>query len=268
MNANMTTKDDLIEVFGKLGLKKGMAVMVHSSMKSLSFVVNGALDVIDALLEIIGEEGTLLMPANTGQLTDPAGWKNPPIPSDYVKTVRRCMNPFDPKTTPIRNRGVIPQVFLTYPGISRSRHPNNSVIAKGRQAAYFAQKHPLHASMGMESPIGRLYEQGGYVVLIGVTLDRSTAIHLAEFIADLPYLKKSSLKVLVRGKDGNNEFVRLERYPGDSEYFDKVRRDIRCKDMFKDVDFRCGTLIFFPIQPVVDFVVERLKEDEEYLLRP
>ena len=268
MIRNITTKDDLIEVFGKLGLKKGMAVMVHSSMKSLGFVVNGAIDVIDALLEIIGNEGTLLMPSHTGQLTDPAGWKNPPVPSDYVETVKRYMNPFDPKTTPIRNRGVIPQVFLTYPGVYRSHHPLNAVIAKGRQAAYFTQKHPLHSSENMESPIGRLYEQGGYVILIGVTLARCTAMHLAEFTADVPYLKKSSLKVLVRGKGGNNEFVRLERYPGDSEYFDKVRRDIRCKDMFKDIDFRFGKLIFLPIQPVVDFVVERLKEDEDYLLKP
>lgn len=268
MNCNITTKDDLIEVFGNLGLKKGMAVMVHSSMKSLGFVVNGALDVIDALLKVIGEEGTLLMPSHTGQLTDPAEWKNPPIPLEYVETVRRCMSPFDPKTTPIRNRGVIPQVFLTYPGVCRSQHPLNSVMAKGRQAEYFTKSHPLHISEGLESPIGRLYEHGGYVILLGVTLARCTAIHLSEFIADMPYLKKSSLKVLVRGKDGNNEFVRLEQYPGDSEYFDKVRRDVQDKGIFKDVDFRCGKLIFFPIKPVVDFVVERLKKDEEYLLKP
>jgi len=268
MNANITTKDDLIEVFGKLGLKQGMAVMAHSSMKALGFVVNGSLDVIDALLKLLEEEGTLLMPSHTGQLTDPSGWKNPPIPLDYVETVRRCMNPFNARTTPIRNRGVIPQVFLTYPGVCRSNHPLNSVIAKGRQAAYFTQNHPLHASEGMESPIGLLYEQGGYIILIGVTLTRCTAIHLAEFITDVSYLKKSPLKVLVRGKGGNNEFVRLERYPGDSEHFDKIRRDIRCNDMFKVINYRCSELIFFPIRPVVDFVVERLKEDVEYLLIP
>lgn len=267
MNDNITTKDDLIEVFGKLGLKRGMDVMVHSSMKSLGFVVNGALDVIDSLLEVLGEEGTLLMPSHTGQLTDPAEWKRPPIPTEFVETVRRCMKPFDIKTTPIRNRGVIPQVFLTYPGVCRSQHPLNSVIAKGRQAAYFTQTHPFHASEGMESPIGRMYERGGYVLLIGVTLARCTAVHLAEFIADVPYLKKNSLKVLVKAKNGDNEFVPLERYPGDSENFDKVRCDIYDEGIFKDLDFQCGKIIFFPIKPVVDFVVKRLKEDEKYLLK-
>ena len=245
-----------------------MDVMVHSSLRSLGFVVNGALDVIDSLLAIIGEEGTLLMPSHTGQLTDPAGWKNPHISSEYVETVRCCMRPFDSKTTPIRNRGVIPQTFLTYPDVCRSHHPLNSVTGKGRQAVYYTQTHPLHASEGLESPIGKLYERNGYVLLIGVTLARCTAIHLAEFIADVAYLKKNSLKVLWRGKDGCNEFVRLERYPGDSECFDKVRRDIQNKDIFKEIEFGCGKLIFFPIKPVVNFVVERLKENEEYLLKP
>src|SRR3989338_2514059 len=255
MHSKITTKDDLVEVFGKLGMEKGMDVMAHSSMKSLGYVVNGALDVIDALLEVIGEGGTLLMPSHTGKLTDPSGWKNPSIPSEDVEIVKRCMRPFDLKTTPIRNRGVIPEVFLTYPGVCRSHHPLNSVIAKGRQAEAFTREHSLHASEGMESPIGKLYERGGYVILIGVTLARCTAIHLAEFIADVTYLRENSLKVLLRGKNGNNEFVRLERYPGDSEHFDKVRRDVHDKGLFKDVDFRAGKLVFFPIKPVVDFAV-------------
>ena len=58
--------------------------MVHSSMSSLGYVVNGALDVIDALLEAVGPEGTLLMPAHTGQLTDPADWKDPTLCPDWV----------------------------------------------------------------------------------------------------------------------------------------------------------------------------------------
>ncbi len=268
MHGNITTKNDLVEVFGQLGLKQGMEVMVHSSLKSLGFVVNGPLDVIDALLQVIGKEGTLLMPSHTGQLTDPAEWKNPPLPSEEVEVVRRCMNPFDPKTTPIRNRGVIPQVFLMYPNVSRSHHPLNSVLAQGRQAESYTQSHPLHSSEGMESPIGKMYQRGGYMILIGVTLAQCTAIHLAEFIADVSYLKKKSLKVLCRGKDGNNEFVHLERYPNGSEHFDKVRRETQGQGLFKEINFRSGTLIMFSIKPVVDFVVRRLKEDEEYLLKP
>lgn len=268
MNSNITTKDDLIGVFSNLGLRRGTEVIVHSSMRSLGYVVNGALDVIDALLKLIGEEGTLLMPSHTGQLTDPAEWKNPAIPSEYIEIVRRSMRAFDPKTTPIRNRGAIPQAFFTYPGVYRSPHPLNSVIAKGARAEYFTRLHGLHDSEGMESPIGRLYARQGHVLLIGVTLTRCTAIHLAEFIADVPYLKKSSLKVLVRNEDGANKFVRLERYPGDSENFDKVRRDLKGMEIFKEVDFRCGSLIFFPIKPVVDFVVKCLKEDENHLIKP
>jgi aminoglycoside 3-N-acetyltransferase len=268
MSNDIITKQDLIDVFGRLGLRRGMEVMFHSSLKSLGFVVNGPLDVIDALMEVVGEEGTLLMPSHTGQLTDPQGWKNPPISPEFVETVRQCMHPFDPRITPIRNRGVIPQTFLTYPGVKRSSHPLNSVIAKGANAEYFTSVHELHSSEGLTSPIGRLYERNGYVLLLGVTLARCTAIHLAEFIADIPYLKKNTLKVLVQGKGGQNEFVRLERYPGDSENFDKIRRDIKDQNIFKVLDFGNGKLIFFPIKPVVDFAVVRLREDGEYLLKP
>ncbi|MFA6142111.1 MAG: AAC(3) family N-acetyltransferase [Candidatus Omnitrophota bacterium] len=266
--SDITTKNDLLAVFRKLGIERDMDVMVHSSMKSLGFVVNGALDVIDALLETVGRDGTILMPSHTGQLTDPAGWKNPPVPADKIEAVRLSMKPFDPKTTPIRNRGVIPGTFLTYDGIRRSIHPLNSVIARGPRAEYFTAVHELHGSEGMQSPIGRLYENNGHVLLIGVTLARCTAIHLAEFIADVPYLKKNSMKVLVKGKEGKNNFVHLERYPGDSEYFDKVRHDLAGKSIFKEADFRVGRITFFPIKPVVDFVVKRLKEDADYLIKP
>ena len=265
MISGIITKQDLIEVFNKLGLRRGMEVMLHSSLKSLGFVVNGPLDVIDALLEVVGEEGTLLLPAHTGQLTDPQDWKNPPIPSEFVETLRQRMHPFDPRVTPIRNRGVIPQTFMTYPGVRRSTHPLNSVIAKGNRAEYFTAVHELHASEGLASPIGRLYERNGYALLLGVTLARCTAIHLAEFIADVPYLKKSNLKVLVQGKNGRNEFVRLERYPGDSENFDKIRHDMRGQDVFKVLDFGNSQLIFFPVKPVVDFTITRLRDDVEYL---
>lgn len=264
----ITTKNDLMEVFREVGVRSGMSLMLHSSMRDLGYVVNGALDVIDALLESLGDEGTLLMPAHTGQLTDPADWQQPPIPANYIKTVRRFMRPLHPTTTPVRNRGIIAQTFLSYPGVCRSSHPLNSVTAKGPQAVYYTESHALHSSEGLQSPIGKLYTQEGHVLLIGVSLTSCTAIHLAEFITDVPYLQKSSVKVLVTDKNGNNRFVRLRRYPGTSEFFDKLMPKLRGRGMISEVEFRSGRLIFFPIKPVIDIAVEFLREDPFYLLTP
>lgn len=261
----VTTKQDLVEAFREIGVEQGMEVMVHSSLSALGFVVNGPLDVIDAMLDVVGESGTVLMPAHTGQLTDPADWRSPAIPAEDVERVRRSLKPLDTRTTPIRNRGVVAQTFLTYPGVVRSDHPLNSVIASGRRAAEFTKTHPLHASEGPDSPIGKLYDAGGHVLLLGVSFTRCTAIHLAEFIADVPYLTANKLRVLVARPGGGGEFVRLERYPNGSDGFDKVRTDFPTANVIRERDFRRGRITFFPIRPVVDYVVERLREDSSYL---
>lgn len=263
---SITTRKDLIEVFGEVGLQPGMDIMVHSSMRGLGYVVNGALDIVDSLLDVVGEKGTVLMPAHTGQLTDPAGWRQPAIPAEYVETARLTMRPFDPETTPVRNRSVIAQTFLDYPDVFRSVHPLNSVAAKGNRAAYFTEIHELHQSEGMASPTGRLYEQDGYVLLIGVTLASCTAVHLAEFITGVPYLQDSNLKVLAGKVDGRNKFVRLKQYPGTSEFFDKLLPDLRKEDLLQEVSFKSCTLFMFPLRPVVDLAVKRLQSDPLYLV--
>ncbi|MFC1892143.1 aminoglycoside N(3)-acetyltransferase, partial [Thermodesulfobacteriota bacterium] len=252
----------------KVGLCAGMEVMVHSSMRCLGYVVNGALDVIDAILDIIGNDGTLLMPAHTGQLTDPVDWQQPPVPEKYVDTIRQCMRPFDPKTTPVRNRGLIAQTFLTYPYVFRSSHMLNSVAAKGKMAAFFTEVHDLHASEGMNSPIGRLYEREGYILLIGVGLNSCTAIHLAEFIMDVYYLRDSQLKVLIKADDGINKFVRLERYPSTSDFFNKLLPELRNRNMLKEVAFGSGRLSLLPVKELVELAMESLHVDQDYFLKP
>ena len=264
----ITTKDDLVNAFVEVGIRPGMSVMVHAAMSVLGYVVNGALDLIDALIELLGDEGTLLMPAHSGQLTDPADWRNPPIPVDYVDTVRRFMRQFDPQTTPVRNRGIIAQTFLSYPDVHRSLHPLNSVSAKGARAVYFTEIHEFHDSEGLKSPTGRLYEKNGHVLLIGLGLASCTAIHLSEFIADVPYLSDSSVKVLVADKEGKNKFVRLRRYPNTSEFFDKLVPDLLREGILSKIAFRNDHLIFFPLKPVVDIAVEYLRKDPHYLISP
>ena len=76
----ITTKNNLIKLFGELGLSTGTDVMVHSSMKSLGYVVNDPLDVVDGILDVIGaRQGNLLMLSHYRQLTDPYGWSPPPL---------------------------------------------------------------------------------------------------------------------------------------------------------------------------------------------
>lgn len=256
----VTSKNDLKKMFKRLGMKREHDVFVHSSMKSLGYVVNGANDVIDALLETVGENGTILMPAHTGQLTDPRGWLHPFVPSKFVSKVRKNMKPLCQSTT-IRNRGIVAQTFLTYDSVWRSCHPLNSVIAVGLNSDCFTCEHNLDDSEGVSSPIFKLYEAQGYVLLIGVDLTKCTAIHLAEYLADVPYLYETKIRVLYNGK-----FVKLNKYPNGSEHFNKVRKEAEVKKYFKEIKTAKGVMTYFPIKPVIDFIVNKLKDNPKYLV--
>lgn len=261
------TRGELSGLFRTLGLKPGTEVMVHSALSSLGYAVNGALDVIDALTDCVGVGGTVLMPAHSGQLTDPAGWRNPPLPPEHVQTVRDHMHPFDPRVTPVRNRGEVARTFLTYPGVMRSYHPLNSVAARGAEAIRYTAHHDLQEPEGLRSPSGVLYERGGRVLLIGVTLTACTGLHLAEYLADCPYLYESGVRVLVRGKGGNS-FIRLERYPGTSEHFDKLLPLLRGAGLLAEAETANGLSLAFPFREAVDMALEKLRKDPEWLITP
>ena len=259
---DITTKSDLKMMFKRLGLESGTDVMVHSSMKSLGYVVNGA------LIDTIGVNGTILMPAHTGQLTDPSKWNNPPVPKGHIKAIKENIDPFNKVLTPVRFRGIIPSTFLFYPKVERSDHPLNSVGALGKLGKYYTNEHDFDEPEGIQSPIGKLYENKGKILLLGVGLTRCTAIHLAEYIADVKYLYEDNPTVLKERIRGVNQFIPIKKYPGTSEYFNKIIPELRYNNLLKEENFRQGVMTVFSIKQVVDYIVSKLKLDPDYLITP
>jgi aminoglycoside 3-N-acetyltransferase len=82
----------------KLGVRQGDTLLVHSSLSNLGWVCGGAIGAIIGIMMAVGTQGTIVMPAHTGENSDPAQWKNPPVPEDWYKYVYLEMPAFNPIT--------------------------------------------------------------------------------------------------------------------------------------------------------------------------
>ncbi len=175
------TRQNLTQDLLNAGLSSGMTVIVHSSLSSLGWVCGGSVAVVQALMDVITPAGTLIMPTHSSDLSDPAAWQAPPVPPGWWSIIRETMPAFDPKTTPTRGMGKIAEGFRTWQNVLRSSHPAVSFAAWGKYSKEIVSNHSLDNSLGESSPLARLYDLNGWVLLLGVGYDNCTSFHLAEY---------------------------------------------------------------------------------------
>jgi len=180
------TRGRLADDLRRLGVVEGSTVLVHSSMSRLGWVVGGAEAVVLALEDAVGTEGTLVMPAYSMNAPEPALWSDPPVPESWWPTIRDEWPPFDPDLSPAIRLGTIAETFRHQRGTQRSLHPNHSFCARGPNAARLLSGHALDESMGERSPLARLYDLDGEVLLLGVDHSSNSSLHLAEYRASWP----------------------------------------------------------------------------------
>ncbi|MBO1335303.1 aminoglycoside N(3)-acetyltransferase [Streptomyces sp. VRA16 Mangrove soil] len=177
----LVTRSSLAADLRALGVSPGETLLVHTSLSSLGWVNGGAVAVVQALRDALGATGTLVVPTQSGDLTDPAGWGNPPVPREWWEAVRATMPVYDPATTASRGVGIVPETVRTWPGALRSAHPHTSFAALGPRAAAVAEGHATDCRLGERSPLARLEELGARVLLLGAGFDACTCFHLAEY---------------------------------------------------------------------------------------
>lgn len=194
------TKTILKAQLQTLGLQAGMIVLVHSSLSKIGYVPGGPVAVIQALQEVLTEAGTLVMPTHTSDYSDPGGWQNPPVPEAWHKIIRDEMPAFDPQLTPTRSMGVIPELFRTWPGVFRSSHPDVSFAAWGKRAAAITADHQLAFGLGEQSPLARIYDLDGSILLLGVGYANNTSFHLGEVRAGVAKLFRQGAPIWLNGR--------------------------------------------------------------------
>jgi aminoglycoside 3-N-acetyltransferase len=204
------TRDYLVNELTRLGVRAGMVLLVHSSLSKIGYVPGGPVTVIQALMEVLTPAGTLVMPTHTSDYSEPSAWQNPPVPADWQPIIREHFPAFDPALTPTRQMGTIPELFRTWPDVLRSNHPQVSFAAWGQDAAQITANHSLTLGMGDESPLARIYELDGYVLLLGVGYARNTSFHLGECRAGVRPVMREGAPILENGRRVWREYEELD----------------------------------------------------------
>jgi Aminoglycoside N3''-acetyltransferase len=234
----------------QLGVQEEDHLIVHSSLSSLGWVCGGAQAVVQALLQVVGAEGTLVMPAQCGDWSDPAEWGHPPVPQEWVPVIYNEMPAFDPAVTPTRGMGRIAELFRTYPGTLRSDHPQVSFCANGKYAEYITSGHPLTPQFGEASPLGKLYAAGAKVLMLGVGFDSCTSLHLAETrLSGMP-TKKMGTAMLVNGQRSWKWFM---DYAYDSGDFEELGRHFEDQGTIRRGQVGYAECMLFDMKEAVDY---------------
>ena len=129
-------KDEVIQKLKTVGLKSGDNVMVHTSLGKMGYVCGGAQAVIEALMEVVGDFGTIMMPTQSWKNLDPETGVHWEAEEKDWQLIRDNWPAYDKNLTPTNTMGAVAEMFRQVPGSVRSDHPARSVCAWGRYAEY------------------------------------------------------------------------------------------------------------------------------------
>ena len=128
--------DAIIQKLKEAGLKSGDTVMVHTFLGKMGYVCGGAQAVIEALMEVVGDSGTIMMPTQSWKNLDPETGVHWEADQKDWQLIRDNWPAYDKNLTPTNTMGAVAEMFRQVPGSVRSDHPARSVCAWGRYAEY------------------------------------------------------------------------------------------------------------------------------------
>jgi len=246
------TVDMLVDDLVRLGLVPATTLLLHSSLSSLGFVCGGPQAVIEAVLGVLGPDGTLVVPTHSGANSDPAAWVAPPVPESWWPVIRSSMPAFDTHLTPTRGMGAVPDCLLRHPAARRSDHPQVSFTAIGHHAPEITSGHRLDQQLGITSPLGRIYDLEGSVLLLGVGHDRNTSLHLAEYLATWPS-KRTRRHAAAVSVDGERRWETFTDLDIDESDFPAIGAAFEATGSVRHGRVGHATAVLMPQRALVDF---------------
>jgi aminoglycoside N3'-acetyltransferase len=236
------SRKDLTEQLLTLGVKPGGVLLVHTAFSKVAPVEDGPRGLIAALLDALGPGGTLAMPSMSDD-------------DDH---------PFDAAATSCIGMGVVAETFWKLPGVARSDSPH-AFAAIGPQAAAITAPHPIDIPHGLDSPVGRIYERDGQVLLLGIGHDANTTVHLAESVAGVRYRRPKHAMILRDGRITRCDYGEIDHccdnFKFMDEWLDATGRQRRGKIGHGDARLANS-------RDIVEVAVGRLRADETVFLHP
>ena len=248
-------KTDITDALMNAGLQRGDSVMVHTSLGKIGYVCGGAQVVIEALIEIVGEDGTIMMPAQSWKNLDPETGVHWDADEADWDRIRENWPAYNKAITPTNTMGAVAEMFRSWPGTVRSDHPARSVAAWGKNAEYLTENHDISDIFGDTSPIGKFYELDGKVLLIGVDYDKNTSIHLADVRAEYPG-KHTCIEHSAVMENGKRVWKSYETLYVNGEDFIDIGADFEAAHIVKIANIGGTKLKIMKQRELVDFAVE------------
>jgi len=249
------TRGTLAADLTALGVRPGETVLVHSSLRSLGWVCGGAVAVVQALLDVLGPSGTLVVPTQTMGNSDPSLWSRPPVPREWWPAIRETMPGYDPRFTPSVGLGVVAELVRTWPGSVRSNHPQASFAAVGPAAPALMAVHRLDSHLGEDSPLAALESAGARVLLLGVGFDSCTAFHLAEYRTPSPTTEHGTA---ILAADGTRQWVTYVDVATNSDDFAELGKSFEATGQVTTGTVGTATCHLFEVASAVAHAVDWL----------
>ena len=254
------TLTSLKQDFKALGITAGSVIIMHSSLSEIGWTVGGPVSVIQALMEVITSSGTVIMPSFSSDNSDPTEWENPPVPERWWNLIKSEMPAYQPKITPTREMGIVVETFRKWPKVIRSSHPSLSFSAWGKHAKFIIKDHKITSGLGERSPLARIYDLDGKILLLGINHYNNTSLHLAEYRSEFPgknYILNGSSMILKKKR----RWVEYEDLDHNSDDFERLGMDFESKINYVPGKIGIAEARLISQREIVDFAIEWFKKN-------
>lgn len=238
-NNQFLTKKKWMELFRDFGIRSGSVVCLQGNISRFGTTLDGYQAVIDALLELVGDNGCVMVPTFTYSCLDPSCRNNQMYPFEMWKDIREQMKGYSAKLTPSSIYKDLCDQFLRYKGVVRTTHPVYSFAFLGKIDESWI-KQPLNYPVSFVHVLKGFVSKNAYNVLLGIPKEESILI---------PAISKTMNKGITEvqrayiHKQDSNQLKTYLNLKVDIEYVDEVMEMLDCQSKKVNGEFiHCITI--------------------------